>query len=305
MIELRNVSKTFGDIEALKKINLFIGKGQLHGLVGPNGAGKTTSINILTSYLKPDSGEIYYAGRKLDNFSIREKKTIGYIPQELSIYEDLTALENLYFWGKLYNVEHSQLKKQIDHLLELVGLTNRKNDAVNTFSGGMKRRINLAIGLIHDPDIIFLDEPTVGVDPQSRNLIFELIEDMHQTGKTILYTSHYMEEVERLCEKISIIDHGIVIAEGSKEDLLRSIGNQSEVQIELNKTIKQSDIINKGDLIHINKNTIRIEGADLVTRLQEYLKEIEKTGSKIINLTLHKPDLETVFLKLTGRELRE
>jgi len=214
-------------------------------------------------------------------------------------------VENLQFWGRLYALEKAELKQRIDLLLDMVGLTNRKNDAVKTYSGGMKRRINIAVGLIHDPELIFLDEPTVGVDPQSRNLIFELIENIHKDGKTILYTSHYMEEVERLCQKISIIDHGSVIAEGTKDELLRSIGNESEVQIELDGKIKETEIKNRGDLIKVKDRMVLLEGSGLITRLQDYLKDIEKTGRKITNLNLHKPDLETVFLKLTGRELRE
>ncbi len=305
MIELRKVSKSYGEIHALREIDIRIAKGELHGLVSPNGAGKTTSINILTSYLKPDSGEIFYNDRKIDAFSIQQKKEIGYIPQELAIYEDLTAAENLQFWGKLYDIPQPKLKQKTAQLLDLVGLTGRKDDAVKTYSGGMKRRINLAVGLIHDPEIIFLDEPTVGVDPQSRNLIFELIESIHAEGKTILYTSHYMEEVERLCQRISIIDHGTVIADGTKNEILKSIGNESEVLIEVNGSIQRTDLHDSDELIVISENAVRIQGNDLATKLQEYMKDLEKAGRKITNLSLHKPVLETVFLKLTGRELRE
>jgi linearmycin/streptolysin S transport system ATP-binding protein len=305
MIELRKVNKSYGDIKALNDLDLMIGKGELHGLVGPNGAGKTTSINILTSYLQPDSGEIYYNGNKIENFRLEEKKEIGFIPQDLAIYEDLTAYENLLFWGKLYDLSGRKLKHRIELLLELVGLSSRKNYQVKTFSGGMKRRINLAVGLIHDPEIIFLDEPTVGVDPQSRNFIFELIENMHSEGKTILYTSHYMEEVERLCQKISIIDNGSIIAEGNRDQLLDAIGNESEIIIELDKPIDQNPLKALGDKISFKETSICIQGENIISRLQQYVKIVETSGRKITNLNLHKPNLESVFLKLTGRELRE
>lgn len=305
MIELSNISKNYNKIQALNSINLKIKKGELLGLVGPNGAGKTTTLNILSSYLLPTTGEIIFDGKVIQKFSNNEKMRIGYIPQELSIYEKLTASENINFWGKIYNLNKNILESRREELLKIVGLDTRKNDLVSTFSGGMKRRLNIAIGLIHDPEFIFLDEPTVGVDPQSRNFIFEMITKLHQAGKTILYTSHYMEEVEKLCNRIVIIDKGEIVMEGSKEEILNIYGNKMKLEILMENEIQQLDKIDENDEIKIDEKLIQISGKKLSLRLSKYLQAIENENNKILNLVLHKVTLEEIFLKLTGKEMRE
>src|ERR1035437_5601258 len=213
MIDVSNLRKTFDTIEALKGISFNIQQGECYGLLGPNGAGKTTTISILSTIIKPDKGEVNIAGYDLKKNSLDCKKNIGVVTQEIALYSELSAYDNLQFWGGIYKVPKQELLKRLDETLDLLGLTDRKNDKVKTYSGGMKRRVNIASALLHRPKILFMDEPTAGIDPQSRNLIFEIVEKLHKEGMTIVYTTHYMEEAERLCNRIGIIDNGEIIAQ--------------------------------------------------------------------------------------------
>jgi len=212
VLELKNLRKTFGDLLAVDNVSFVLERGQLMGLLGPNGAGKTTTVSLITGLMTPDAGEVHVSGRRLTGDTDPLKRRIGLVPQDLALYDELTARENLRFFGSLYGVTGASLGTAITAALELVGLSDRIGDRVKTFSGGMKRRLNLAAGLLHDPDILLLDEPTVGVDPQSRNAIFDNLEELKRLGKTLLYTTHYMEEVERLADRVVVIDRGNVVA---------------------------------------------------------------------------------------------
>lgn len=229
-VEAQHLNKTFGKHHAVKDVSLSIRKGEIFGLLGPNGAGKSTTINMLCGYLKPTSGEVFIDGRSLTKEMRKVKRMLGVVPQEIALYKDLTALENLNFFGEIYGLSSQQSRQRADELLRFVGLYERRKEPVKTFSGGMQRRINIAIALMHAPAFLMLDEPTVGVDPQSREHIFALIERLRDQGTTILYTTHYMEEAERLCNHIAIMDEGQIIALGTLEELLALRQQNREVQ---------------------------------------------------------------------------
>jgi ABC-2 type transport system ATP-binding protein len=230
MINVSNLRKSFDTIEALKGISFHIQPGECYGLLGPNGAGKTTTISIMSTLVKPNEGEIYIAGYDLKKHSLECKKNIGIVTQEIALYNELSAYENLLFWGSWYNVSRKELINRIEETFDLFGLKDRKNDKVKTYSGGMKRRVNIASALLHRPKILFMDEPTAGIDPQSRNLIFEVVEKLHKEGMTIVYTTHYMEEAERLCNRVGIIDEGEIIAQGTINEL-RTLGSMKETVV--------------------------------------------------------------------------
>jgi len=232
MITVRSVSKSFGNIEAVKNVSFNIGKGEIYGILGPNGAGKSTIVNILNTLIKPDKGEVIIDGTNIKDHANTIKQILGVVPQEIALYDELTAYENLMFWGGLYNISDSDLKSNVSKTLEVVDLVNRKDDRIRTFSGGMKRRINIACSLLHNPKILILDEPTVGVDPQNRNHIYEVIEKLNNEGMTMIYTTHYMEEAERFCDKIAIIDTGQIIAQGTLKELRQISGVSQETNLE-------------------------------------------------------------------------
>jgi ABC-2 type transport system ATP-binding protein len=225
VLELKNLRKTYGDLVAVDNVSFVLERGQLMGLLGPNGAGKTTTVSLIAGLITPDAGEVRISGRRLTGDSDPLKRRIGLVPQDLALYDELTARENLRFFGSLYGVTGASLGTATAAALELVGLSDRIGDRVKTFSGGMKRRLNLAAGLLHDPDILLLDEPTVGVDPQSRNAIFDNLEELKRRGKALLYTTHYMEEAERLADRIVVIDHGRVVADDTLPGLQAHVGS--------------------------------------------------------------------------------
>ena len=305
MIKIKNLVKKYGETIALKSISLDIEDGEFLGILGPNGAGKTTLINILNTLLNFDKGKVL-----INNLPIREnkskiKKLLGVIPQDISLYSELTAMENLLFWGQLYQIEASELKQRAIELLDMVGLLKRKNEPVKNFSGGMKRRLNIAIGLIHNPAILLLDEPTVGVDPQSRNFIFEILLNLHDIGKTIIYTTHYMEEAEKMCEKIAILDEGKIIKYGTKEELLSNF-EYSEIIIKF-IDIVPPNLIEAFSEIFITKkldeNTLSIKGERLSRRIQQIIRLSENFA--ISDIKYSAPNLEQLFLYLTGKKLRD
>jgi len=306
MIEVRNVSKSFNDFNAVKNSSFTIKKGELFGFLGPNGAGKSTTINMMSSLLQPDSGSIFIDGINLQENPEKCKKLIGVVPQEISLYEDFSAYDNLLFWGKLYTIPTQELKQKIDAILKLIGLFDRKNDLIKTFSGGMKRRINIAAAILHNPTVLFMDEPTVGVDPQSRNRIFEIVETLNKQGMTIVYTTHYMEEVERLCNRIAIIDKGTIIAQGTQAELQ----NESNINESIHLTFKEistnqfNALKNKFSSI-ILQNTTVIFTCDIQKELATIISLCNNEGLKITDIDLKKINLETIFLHLTGKNLRD
>lgn len=307
MITVSNLKKSFDTIEALKNISFHIQQGECYGLLGPNGAGKTTTISIMSTLIEPSGGEVNIAGFDLKKNPLDCKKNIGVVTQEIALYNELSAYDNLLFWGGMYKIQRKELAKQIDETIDLFGLTDRKNDKVKTYSGGMKRRINIASALLHKPKILFMDEPTVGIDPQSRHLIFEVVEKLHKEGTTIIYTTHYMEEAERLCDRIGIMDNGEIIAQGTLNELKAS------------GSMKESVVISFTNLTNEISNTIEKEWKDL-QRFEDtihfYCMNIQRDLSKIVlmchefgldiqNIDIQKINLETIFLSLTGRKLRD
>lgn len=310
MLELINISKKFKDFYAVKSLNMLIEKGEIVGLLGPNGAGKSTAISILSSLILPTSGDIYFMKESMLKQPQPLRKIIGMVPQEIALYMDLSAEENLRFFGKIYGLKGISLKKKIDEVLEQIGLTDRRKDIVKTFSGGMKRRLNIGVALLHDPQLLIMDEPTVGIDPQSRNYILETVKRLNQEKKmTVLYTSHYMEEVEYLCDRIYIMDQGNLIVSGTKDEIKRIISAEQTVQIEVDllkedftQLLQDEPVINK---VTMKENTILIRLSKEVNILQLLVKYAEDTETELISIEVKKPTLEDVFLHLTGRALRD
>ncbi|MBD3401486.1 ATP-binding cassette domain-containing protein [candidate division GN15 bacterium] len=296
MITVTNLRKAFNGLVAVEDVSFELKAGEAFGLLGPNGAGKTTTISMMVGVLHPDSGTVAIDGVD-DPTKPSLRRKIGNAPQALAIYEDLTAEENLRFFGKLYNLSGKELASKVDQMLDLVGLTDRRGDRVKTFSGGMQRRLNLACAIIHDPPILLLDEPTVGVDPQSRNLIFERIELLQKQGRTIVYTTHYMEEAQRLCDRVAIIDHGKILALDTVPRLIADHGGSAVVEADLN-TIPDNAAALPGTL---EGDHLRFE----TSQPMEDIARMSREGLDFRTLTIDQPDLESVFLNLTGRRLRD
>ncbi|MFA8341469.1 MAG: ABC transporter ATP-binding protein [Rhodothermaceae bacterium] len=307
MIKLNNVSKNFGGIQALDNVSLNINSGEVFGLLGPNGAGKSTTINIISTILKPDSGEIFINEKPLSSCEKERKMEIGIVPQEISLYEDLSAFENLMFWGELYNIDSKNLKNIINEKLDFVGLSDRKNDLIKTFSGGMKRRINIAASILHKPKVLLMDEPTVGIDPQSRNRIFEVVQQLNAEGVTVIYTTHYMEEAEKLCSRIAIIDLGKIVAEGNLAQL-KQIGKASDsLTITTASTLSDKTALSfpETDSVKIFGNKIKIECSNFGKQLSAIVNELDKQQIDISGIESESASLETIFLNLTGKQLRD
>ncbi|WP_163653938.1 ABC transporter ATP-binding protein [Listeria sp. PSOL-1] len=309
IVEIEKLTKKFEGKIAVDTLDLTIEEGQIFGLLGPNGAGKSTTINILCGLLRKTSGTIKLFGKSQDGNHYASKAKIGLVPQEIALYDELTAVENVRFFAGLYGLRGSELEKAADEALKFVGLKEKEKERLGTFSGGMKRRLNIACAIAHKPSLIIMDEPTVGIDPQSRNYILHSIKKLNQNGATIIYTSHYMEEVEELCDYIAIIDQGKVIAEGSEEELINIVTDVRETQIKISDTAND-----------LTKGLTQIVGVEQVTQDEELLKITSKTEVNVLNqvlayllaenvevleLSQQSLNLETVFLNLTGRTLRD
>jgi ABC-2 type transport system ATP-binding protein len=309
IIKVRSVSKSFGNIEAIKNVSFSIDKGEIFGILGPNGAGKSTIVNILNTLVKPDRGDVIIDGVNIKDDGDTIKLIMGVVPQEIALYEELTAYENLMFWGGLYNIPKSKLTANVNNTLGMVDLSYRKNDRIKTFSGGMKRRINIACSLLHNPKILVLDEPTVGVDPQNRNHIYEVIERLNREGMTIIYTTHYLEEAERLCKTIAIIDVGRIIAQGTLKELRGRIDAKDLVTIKLayldDKIISRIKTANPLCRFDISSNTLKVECENISNDISGIINSIENSGSLIEKIYTQGTNLESIFLKLTGKELRD
>jgi len=310
LLEVKELSKSYGNIKAVGGISFEIQKGEIFGLLGPNGAGKTTTISILSCLLKPDSGDAFVDGYSILKDSMEVKKRIGVVPQDVSLYPTLSAQENLVFFGEMYGLTGSKLREKVDDVLEVVGLKDRRKEAINKYSGGMKRRINIAVGLLPSPKLLILDEPTVGVDPQSRTNILETLKELNKKGLTILYTSHYMEEVEFLCHRIAIMDLGKIIAIGSlnelrllvgERDLLR-ISTANEISKDLVETVKKIPDVSEARVLDESIEILTLHGRKLLPQIIEIFAD---TGVKIKSVEVKEPNLESVFLHLTGKELRD
>jgi len=301
--------KRFGDLTAVNDVSFEIEEGETYGLLGPNGAGKTTSISMIAGLLEPDGGSVQVDGTRITTRTTTGKANIGLVPQELAIYPDLTAAENLSFFGKLYGGGGAELQERVDQVLEVIGLTDRKDDLVKEYSGGMKRRLNIGIGLLHRPQLLILDEPTVGVDPQSRNAILESVESLSAEGMAVLYTTHYMEEAERLCDRVAIIDEGVIQAEGTRRDLVSMVGEKDRVAIEATGDLAAvADIVRDIDgVTGVSASDRRIDvlATDASSILPQLLTCVSQSGGSIIGVQVVEPNLEAVFLHLTGKALRD
>jgi ABC-2 type transport system ATP-binding protein len=311
MLSVRNLKKKFGDFEAVKCISFSVEKGLSFGLLGPNGAGKSTVINMVTGLFAPTSGEIRL--KDIDVIKNRKKaqQFIGVVPQDIALYQEMSAKENLKFWGRMYGLGGKELERKVAEVLELIGLSERAKDKVNTFSGGMKRRVNIGAAILHSPELLIMDEPTVGIDPQSRNHILETIKQLNGNGITVIYTSHYMEEVEYLCKRIGIIDHGELIACGTISELREMIGDRSRIILTIEKTERPEKLIGQLTDIFPNKD-IKIQGNQIMAFHKEpqlvlsgFIQAVTNGGVKIQAVDIVEPNLESVFLHLTGRSLRD
>lgn len=305
MIEIKNISKHYKSIAALNGVSLEIQQGEFFGLLGPNGAGKSTMMNLLAGYIDCDEGSITYNGDVISRDSLHIRKKFGLAPQSLALYEDVSAEINLKIFGSLYINKNSRLKQIIDEKLYEAGLYERRKDPVKTFSGGMKRRLNLAIALMHSPKVLLCDEPTVGVDPQSRNAIFDYLQKINNDGITIIYTTHYMEEAEKLCKKIAIVDKGKVISLGTKDELLDLLPYKEEIFILKNeKTSACLGLITKFGEIAEKEGKYEII-LNSKNKLSDLFILLENKGISYNNVEFRNPTLEELFLKLTGRRLRD
>ncbi|MGI6778354.1 MAG: ABC transporter ATP-binding protein [Acetivibrionales bacterium] len=308
-ISLKDVSKSFGAIKAVDNVTLEMEKGEVFGLLGPNGAGKSTLILMMIALLSSDSGEIEINGLNIKKHAGNVKKLIGYVPQEIALYTSLTARENLVFWGRMYGLKGRNLARKVDETLEISGLTGRAKSRLETYSGGMKRRINIAAAIMHHPEILIMDEPTVGIDPQSRNHILETVLKLNKKGVTVVYTSHYMEEVEFLCSRVAIMDCGKIIAIGNKDELRRMISNKDTINIGVQNTNEKiRDELNTlpgVESVWVEENNIRIIASDADTVLARVISVIDSGKSRIRFINIEEPNLESVFLHLTGKALRD
>lgn len=308
MIRVEDLHKRFGSLRAVDGISFEVPEGELFGFLGPNGAGKTTTLSMLSGLLKPDQGSVRIGDIDVWQSPKAAKRLLGMVPQDVALYEELTARENLSFWGSLYRIPKAELKANMDLWLDRVGLADRGKEPVSKFSGGMKRRLNLAIGLVHNPKVVLLDEPTVGIDPQARNTILDIIRAIAKEGTTILFTTHHLEEAEALCDRIAIMDHGRILETGSVEELAKVVGDGDIVTLhgsfsaaQIKPVLEQIDVTvlssaDRSATVSLHRGGLHV--ASLLQTISE--KEIEVT-----DLSIQKPSLESVFLKLTGRELRD
>lgn len=310
IVRIKEVTKNFGDLTAVDKMTLSIEEGEIFGLLGPNGAGKSTAINMVIGLLFSDKGNISILDKDVKKDALITKSNIGIVPQEIAIYEELTSLENVKFFASLYGLKGRKLEEAAMEALEFTGLSDKAKSFSKNFSGGMKRRLNIACAIAHKPKLIIMDEPTVGIDPQSRNHILQSVKKLNELGSTIIYTSHYMEEVEAICTRVAIMDHGKVIALGTGDELKNLISDRNIVWISVGDTISKiseesiREIPGVSD-IEIEEDTVKISSAREVSNLDKIIHYFTSNRLSIKSVESKTPDLETVFLSLTGRRLRD
>jgi ABC-2 type transport system ATP-binding protein len=311
ILEAHDLAKHYGETQAVKGISFHIDEGEIFSLLGPNGAGKSTTIAMLATLYAPTGGDAVIAGHSVTREPMRVRGLIGVVPQDIALYDDLTARENLSFWGQMYGMAGSDLKRRVAEVLEQVGLTDRADRPVKTFSGGMKRRVNIGAGLLHKPRLLFMDEPTVGIDPQSRRAILDMVKDLNRQGATVLYTTHYMEEAAELSDRVGIIDHGKLIALGTQAELTRQVGGQDTVRLQagedhnaarLAEALRDVPGVVQASSIDHEVVVIVPAAADALVPIVARAGEL---GVKIRSVDIQEPNLEAVFLHLTGRALRD
>lgn len=311
VLEVHNIVKKYGENTAVNDVSFDIQEGEIFSLLGPNGAGKTTTISILSTLLSPTAGDATIFGHSVTRDPMEVKRLIGVVPQEIALYDDMSALENLNFWGEMYGLSGGALKTRVKELLEQIGLADRAKERIKTYSGGMKRRVNIAVGLMHQPRLLFMDEPTVGIDPQSRRAILDSVKSLNAAGMTILYTTHYMEEAQELSDRVGIIDHGKLIALGTQSELTAKVGEMDTLILHL---AENEDSGHLAQALKTLSGVLQANPSDhtvaLVTPVAEELlapvvSRANELGIKIQSVDMREPNLETVFLHLTGRALRD
>ncbi len=307
ILEVIDLHKRYGDTVALRGVSFQIEDGEMFGLLGPNGAGKTTLLSIISSLLDATSGEVRIFGQKLTLEEAQLRRVIGIVPQDVAVYGELTARENLMFFGSLYGIVGAELEANVDQVLQAIGLNDRANDRVDAFSGGMKRRLNLGASLVHRPRLLLLDEPTTGVDPQSRNHIFEEVRRLNAAGMTVVYTSHYMEEVEALCPRIGVMDHGRLIACDTLPALLQKLNGRIRFRVRdvAAGLLDRLQQLPEVQVHHKNGRTVELECRDIEATLLRLVSTLRELHVELMKLELQEPNLERVFLELTGRQLRD
>ncbi len=308
-IEVIDLRKSFGENHAVQGVSFEVSQGEIFSLLGPNGAGKTTTISILSCLLRPDDGDARIMGHSIRSEQSGVKSALGVVPQDIALYEDLTARENLTFWGKMYNLRGSKLKSRVDEVLDVIGLRDRAGERVGKYSGGMKRRVNIGVALLHKPKVIYMDEPTVGIDPQSRRNILDSVVRLKDEGMTVLYTTHYMEEAQELSDHIGIMDHGRLIACGTNDELVTLVGQQTRIDLTLNAHVESvmsawqgiegvSQVLAEDGVV-----TALVNDSNLV--LPHLFEAAARLSARITSVDIREPNLEAVFLHLTGRALRD
>jgi len=308
-IEVLDLHRSFGETKAVQGVSFEVLQGEIFSLLGPNGAGKTTTISMLCCLLRPDGGDARVMGYSIRSDPTGVKSVLGVVPQELALYEDLTARENLVFWGKMYGLRGAPLKARVDEVLEIIGLRDRSNERVGKYSGGMKRRVNIGVALLHKPKIIYMDEPTVGIDPQSRRNILDSVVALKNQGMTVLYTTHYMEEAQELSDRIAIMDHGNLIACGTNEQLVKLVGQQTRIDLTLN--VEAGSILSAWQSVRgvarvsVEEDKISVLVDDSNQVLPRLFEAATRFSARITSVDIREPNLETVFLHLTGRALRD
>jgi len=311
ILEIKNLVKKYGENTAVNGISFDIQEGEIFSLLGPNGAGKTTTISMLSTLFTPTSGEATIGGHSITREPMAVRNLIGVVPQELALYDDLTARENLNFWGQMYGLSGRTLKTRVDEVLEQIGLADKAKARVKTFSGGMKRRVNIGVGLLHKPSLLFMDEPTVGIDPQSRRAILDSVKDLNKQGMTVLYTTHYMEEAEELSDRVGIIDHGELIALGTQAELNRQVGENDTLVLHIDESQNGNPLaqavrnvrgVIKAD---VTDHTVAVIAPQAEEIMAPVIIKANELGTKIRSVDIQEPNLEAVFLQLTGRALRD
>jgi len=303
------MTRRFGDRVAVDAVSLTVHAGETYGLLGPNGAGKTTTIRLVCGLLHRDGGAIHVAGLPVDENALEAKARIGYVPQDVALYPDLTCRENLEFIGRLYRLRGAALSRRVGAVLDIIGLADRSDDRVDSFSGGMKRRLNIGAGLLHEPALLVLDEPTVGVDPQSRHAILESVQALGREGMAILYTTHYMEEAERVCDRVGIIDQGRLIAEGTRRELVSMIEERDRIELTATGDLARFEAAARDvegvDGVSVQGDEVHVLAREARRVLPTVLEVAEHSGARVRSVEVVEPDLEAVFLHLTGTALRE
>jgi len=308
-IETQGLGKNYGDVHAVKGVDLAIDRGEIFSLLGPNGAGKTTTISMLSCLLEPTAGDAWVMGHSITREPMQVKEALGVVPQEIALYPDMSARGNLTFWGKMYDLRGAALQQRVDEVLALTGLAERQHDRVDKYSGGMKRRLNIGVALLHKPQIIYMDEPTVGIDPQSRRRILDSVKDLNKQGMTVLYTTHYMEEAQELSDHIAIMDHGEIIAYGTHEGLIEIVGEVDRVTLTINA--ESASVVDRWRAVEgvvsvsAEDGTIHVLADDSNLVLPKLFEAANEVGVRIGSVDIMEPNLEAVFLHLTGRALRD